>query len=513
MRIWTLSLAVLFAGVLAQVSGRAYGGPNDGSAAGTVQQAGIVTIQDDGLTSEPDEAGFAVAGDERPRELPADPAYVEPGESPFIEEQPPAAEPSAPARIAVPSPITGYGASCGGCYGRSCGGCYDRSCGACRSSCGRICGAYGCCPGEPLPLFYCPAFNATGFRFGGWVDHGVSVVANSPFDRYNGVVTFNDRDAEYQMNQLWTYLEKAIDPCRGFDIGGRIDFLYGTDARFTQAVDGLEANWDQTEPFYQAALPQFYLDAAVSDWTFRIGHFFTPIGYEGVPGPGNFFYSHSYTFQYGEPRTHTGFLLMHDVAGGFSFSAGLQRGINQFDDTDGLNSLGYLGSVTWTNQDGDITTGFAVSATEQGPGVETLIYSLVSIFDLSDRLTWVLQHDYGRSTFGMAGTRAQWYGVNQYFLYEINCCLSAGLRWEWFHDEDGTRVRGLGEGNLATGPFVGDFYELTLGLNWRPHGNITVRPEIRWDWFDEDLPGPVQPYDSGQSSDQFMFGCDMIVLF
>lgn len=37
-----------------------------------------------------------------------------------------------------------------------------------------------------------------------------------------------------------------------------------------------------------------------------MGHFYTIIGNEVVTAPDNFFYSHAYTMQYGEPFTHTG---------------------------------------------------------------------------------------------------------------------------------------------------------------------------------------------------------------
>jgi hypothetical protein len=475
---WTLSLAVAVAGVMGSAPGAAYGGADY-------------------------DAGFAVAADE-PGTLPEDPAYDPATANPFIEEE-------LPIESGIESSVLPYApGACGISCGPACGTCRPRSRRLCRG-CGG-CGGGLCCPGAPLPLFYSETMNRMGLKFGGWIDHGVSVVANSPADRYNGVVGFNDRDGEYQMNQLWTYLEKAINPNKFTDVGGRIDFLYGTDARFAQAVDGLEANWTQEEPFYQASLPQFYLDAAVGDWTFRIGHFLSLIGYEDVPAPSNYFYSHSYAFLYGEPKTQTGFLAMHDI-GQLSLAAGLHRGFDQFDDTDGLNTLGYMGNVSFSTADNDFTTSFGVSATEQGPGVETLVYSLVGICHVTERLTWVLQHDYGRSTFGRGGSRAQWYGLNQYLLYEINCCLSAGLRVEWFTDEDGTRVAGLGQGNQACGPYIGDFYEVTFGLNWRPHGNILVRPEVRWDWFDTDVPGLAQPFDAGESDDQFLYGCDMVFLF
>ena len=45
----------------------------------------------------------------------------------------------------------------------------------------------------------------------------------------------------------------------------------------------------------------------------KAGHFYTPIGYESVPAPDNFFYTHAYTMQYGEPFTHTGLLGNYKV--------------------------------------------------------------------------------------------------------------------------------------------------------------------------------------------------------
>jgi hypothetical protein len=108
---------------------------------------------------------------------------------------------------------------------------------------------------------------------------------------------------------------------------------------------------------------------------------------------------------------------------------------------------------------------------------------------------------------------AEWYGLNQYLLYTINKCWQAGIRAEWFRDDDGTRVTGLGDGNLARGPFEGNFYEITAGLNWRPHANITVRPELRWDWYDSNVIDGPRPYDAGDRNSQFLLGCDLIVTF
>ena len=178
------------------------------------------------------------------------------------------------------------------------------------------------------------AFGEFGVELGGWLEAGFSAVGTSPADRFNGPVTFNDRHAEGQMNQLWFYLERKPNTWAcSLDLGGRIDVMYGTDAQYIQAGDGLEANWDQSERFYQMALPQFYLDATLAGWTVRMGKFFTILGYEGPAAPDNFFYSHAYTMQYGEPFTHTGMLVSRRF-GQWLVNGGFHRGNDQFDDTD-----------------------------------------------------------------------------------------------------------------------------------------------------------------------------------
>ena len=373
-------------------------------------------------------------------------------------------------------------------------------------------------PGRPEPrrLLTPSCLASRDFTFGGWLDQGITLNAADPVDRYNGPVTFNDRDGDYQMNQLYLVLQRETDTRGGgFDLGGRIDFLYGTDARFTQADDGLEAAWDQQRRFYQAALPQFYLDAAYNDWKVRLGHFYSPMGFETVPAPDNFFYSHSYAFQYGWPRTFTGMLATRTLGRGLSLSGGFTRGNNQFDDTDGLDQLGFLGGIDWTSPNRRLDVDFNISSGEQGLGNNTVIYSLVGQLHLTTRLRWVLENTYGQSAGGgLQDVRmAEWYGISNYVLYELRRNLSVGARIEWFRDEQGAVVHGLGDGNLATGPYPGSFQEITLGLNWQPRRNMLLRPEVRWDWYDGDSPAGHKPFDGGHRNGQFLTALDVIVQF
>ena len=137
-----------------------------------------------------------------------------------------------------------------------------------------------------------------------------------------------------------------------------------------------------------------------------------------------------------------------------------------------------------------------------------------------------MQHDLGTDNDGsvlnvQTGERrdAQWYGINQYFLYTINPCWAMGLRFEWFRDNDGARVGGIGDPHGWTlGPnfannqigWAGNFYELTAGVNWTPRERLIVRPEIRWDWYSGSPDGLGRlPYNFGERSNQFTFATDI----
>jgi hypothetical protein len=168
-----------------------------------------------------------------------------------------------------------------------------------------------------------------GITVGGSSNAGITYNANDPSNGFNGPVTFGDRSSEFQMNQLNLFVQRAV-ATEGdkWSFGGRFDFMYGTDAVFTQAygvpafdINSGEAksrsNWDLNlngtagNRFYGMALPQAYGEAYVpigNGLNVKAGHFYTPIGYETVPTADNFFYSHAYTMQYGEPFTHTGFM-------------------------------------------------------------------------------------------------------------------------------------------------------------------------------------------------------------
>jgi hypothetical protein len=415
----------------------------------------------------------------------------------------------------------------------------DAGCNTC-DSCGG-CGLLGwfswpCCRDPEAEAWRLCCQKECGWNVYGWVNGGIMANVHNPADHFNGPITFADRDYG-QFNQFYGILEKTIDTggC-GWDWGGRVDVLYGSDYVFTMATglelrDDITPHWNvkqfpggPSNPEYGLAVPQFYLEVGYNDLAVKLGHFYTILGYEVVPATGNFFYTHAYTMQYGEPFTHTGALATYKYSDTTNLIGAIVNGWDHFDrETD--TGAGILG-LTWDGGNGLTLAASVIFSPNEfniyGDLTNRNAYSLVAsyTFGACDQWQYVFQHDYGWQHDGNAftpGLSAEWYGVNQYLFYTINDCWKAGARFEWFRDDDGARVTGLRNPNNAIfgDSFAGNFWEMTVGLNWTPSANLTVRPELRYDWFDGDPAFRTAdgPYVAGERVDQLLLGFDVIYLW
>jgi len=345
-----------------------------------------------------------------------------------------------------------------------------------------------------------------GIEVGGWAAAGIAYASHNGDHNSNAPISFNDRIDEVMLNQVNLYLEKAVNTKgNAWDIGGRVDFMFGTDANKTQASGWDNRILDNAFNNYNVAFPQAYAEIYApigNGLTAKIGHFYTNIGYEVVTAPDNFFYSHAYTMLYGEPFTHSGVLLTYQVNDNLSVSGGAVTGWDNFDKNGG--DWSFLGGANWTSDDEKTALAVSLISGENGDdsiGQNTTMYSIVLSHDINDKLHYVFQHDLGITEDGAApGQDSDWYGINQYLTYDINDKLAAGLRAEWFSDSDG-RVSGFGA----------NYYAISAGVNYNPISWLKFRPEVRYDWADTNGAGAV--YDNGNENDQIAVSMDMIVTF
>jgi hypothetical protein len=385
-------------------------------------------------------------------------------------------------------------------------------------------------PPKQWKLFNGPRLEKHNIDVRGWIDQGYTWNPDNPVDRFNGPVTFNDRSNAYQLNQLYLIMERVTKTDKqDWDIGGRADLLYGTDQRFTVAT-GLETQWNEGERFYGLAMPQLYGDIAFKKWTFRFGHFYTLHGNEVVMAPDNFFYSHAYSFQYGEPFTHTGMMLKYQLSERLSLMGAIVEGWDNW--TDQNKKAGFLGGVNWTGPNEKTSVAWALTVSNEQPagidGTRTLS-TVVITQKLGEKWKYIFQNDDGfESNVGGGGTNATWYSFDNYLLYEVNDKWSYGARYEWFIDQDGTRVAGIGlrDGFLKGIPLTAipaQWQEATVGLNYKHNANTILRSELRWDWATPigvatwtnpttKLPAHG-PFDDFTKRHQFLWSTDLIVRY
>lgn len=376
----------------------------------------------------------------------------------------------------------------------------------------------------PWKLIDGPCLRAWGISVGGWLEQGITFNAQEPASRYNGPVATNDRHADYQLNQVWAYVLRPTNTggC-GFDIGGRLDLVFGTDWRYG-INRGLEDRINGVSQNYGLVIPQMYLEVAVNRLSVKMGHFAGILDYEAVPAILNPFYSHSYCYGYTVPQLVTGLLASYQLSEQIGLDAGFHRGWMMFEDNN--DNLDFMGGIRWKSPSGRTQLTYAVSIGPQDDAgqQDRFVYSLVLRQKLGQKWEYILVHNLGWENDAVrwaqpAPADAEWYGINQYFIYTISPKLSAAVRVEWLRDDDGVRIAGVGnavpgKGWSALPGFAGNFYELTLGLNWRPHPNCLLRPEVRWDWYDgsRNLQGQL-PFDDGTSDHQFLCATDLIITF
>ncbi|MCE5301710.1 MAG: porin [Planctomycetaceae bacterium] len=351
-----------------------------------------------------------------------------------------------------------------------------------------------------------------GITAGGWIEGGI--LSNQYGAQRNGPLGFEQYGDGFKMNQLWGFLERKTntDGC-GWDVGGRVDYLFGTDGPYTQAFG--DHTWDygwNSSRDYGSAIPQAYVEVAYNNLTIKGGRFYTSIGYEVVPATGNFFYSHSYQMFYAEPFTHTGMLATYKANDVVTVFGGWVNGWDEGWQGADSGSM-FLGgvtftfsertSLTWATTAGRIGTGRTFDDGTIGADGDVYMNSLVFTWKLTDKLTYVLQHDLG-TNYNIGDADAQWYGLSNYLLYKLNDCWGVGGRFEWFQDPQGARVVAGNDGN---------YYELTAGLNYKPHANVTLRPEIRYDWYNGSIGPNGRPFNDGSSNTQLSGGFDFIFTF
>jgi hypothetical protein len=355
--------------------------------------------------------------------------------------------------------------------------CCEDGCG-----CGDACAAGGICSDGLLGGLGVEGWSLEGmigcsecspWELGGWSE-AVYMDNNVPLSQsYNDLLSFDDVPDHLHLGQQWFYFGRTVQTDGALDIGGRIDTVYGTDAQKTQAFGNPGAgvrgfgSWDASLDHgeYGWAIPQAYAEFGGADFSVKVGHFFTPLGYEVIPVTGNFFRSHSYTMFNSEPFTHTGVLTAYTGFEGLTlyngWSAGWDTGFDQLNSGNTLISgftaeLAEDVSFTYLNTYGNF-------GWRDGGDDNSYSHSIVLSMALTDNLQYIAQSD-TIDTSNPGVSEYDTVGLVQYLIFKHNDFVSSGGRYEWWK-ADGV-----------------SFNQVTGGFNFHVLENLVIRPEIRQDW-------------------------------
>ena len=352
-------------------------------------------------------------------------------------------------------------------------------------------------------------------RIFGHVEAGYTFNPDDPAQDLNLGRVFDVEANQAVFNQLDLAFERTVNLSKTeWDVGGRVELLYGGDARFIHS-NGMFDNEDFFDgPENQFDVPQLYADVNVpvgNGLRVRAGKF---LFFKQIDPNASVFYSHSYTFGGALPFTLTGITGYYELNKEWAFEAGISRGWGQsLEDNNG--TIDYLGRIRYSPND---RTSFAVLFIT-GPemdgdnGAFRTAVDFVGSHRVTDKLTCMFDLVYGRQNNPQAALlpsvttpqdAADWYGAAGYLVYRVDDRFSVAGRVEWFRDD---------EGFASVLAVPQDIYEATLGVTITPMPNseigrnLKIRPEIRYDWSSEKF------FDGLTSDNQFTAAVDVIFNF
>jgi hypothetical protein len=382
-----------------------------------------------------------------------------------------------------------------------------------------------------------------GFQVWAQLEAGITANPNAQWGGINYGHLFTDKANQPVLNQLLVTAEKPLDPnATDYDVGFRVQGMFGSDARYTHflgeldtTITGTRYQLDIVEANLQVHTPWLF-DGGID---FKIGQYPTYLGAETIDPSGNYLYSKSYIFNFGIPLKHTGFMSVSHINPTLDIYLGLDTGVNTtFGDGDNNSAFAFQGGFGLNNLlDGKLTV---LALTHIGPenpvgppatvplppsilhpnSAFRFLNDIVMTYKWSDALTTITELNYIEDE----AFHARAYGIAEYAKYQLDETVALVGRGEIFRDNNNFFVAAFPGNNdfvnlergfplerpliTAFGPTT--YGEITLGLNITPPmptpiQALTIRPEFR---FDGALNGRA-PFNG--DSTQVTFGLDFIL--
>jgi hypothetical protein len=392
---------------------------------------------------------------------------------------------------------------------------------------------FGALAEDVQPALSAPAAWADTIKFSGHLEGGVTFNPDVQTGGENFGSLFTDKANQPLLNQFMVTAERPIDPkAKEFDLGFKLQGMFGTDARFTHGFNEGDHLIDSRYQFdvVEANISMHLPVLAEGGIDVKVGQFSTPMGAEVIDASANPLYSHSYVFNFGLPFKNTGFLATAHISSMLDLYGGLDTGVNAWVGSTGHNNGQLKGQfgLGFNLLGGDLTVlGFSHIGAENPASLGLPSNALRYLNDITT--TWKVNSDLTLITdinyIADDGLKAVGYGVAQYAVYNLNEHLSLVGRGEIWRDDGGAFVavfpghfdfinaeRGLPATTITSGRAT--YGALTVGIGIKPGvpkaiKGFTIRPELR---IDGALNG-TKPFNSWKDDVSFTPAVDFVLPF
>jgi hypothetical protein len=318
------------------------------------------------------------------------------------------------------------------------------------------------------------------------------------------------RPNNLRLHQLFLTAERVYDADKSFDLGAKLSGYYGGDAMLTHARGLFEhagsGGGDNWADLFEVYVQGWFKTGPQSGLELTIGKWGTPMGYEATEAAKAPLYSRSLTYNFSEAITHTGLKANYIWNEQFATFVAVVNGWDNFRDNNDAHS--YMAGFSWVSSEkvGESARDALSMCVMAGPEQDDNVSDWRTVIDVvyshwwNEKLNQALNVDIGFER-APGGDSASWHGVAHYLSYVFNDRFTGVWRAEWFHDGDGVR----------TG-YAGNLFENTLGVNITPMPkdrvlrNLTLRPELRWDFACDGVFG-------GGREHQLTAGMDVVFKF
>ncbi len=371
-----------------------------------------------------------------------------------------------------------------------------------------------------------------GFRLYGWIETGITGNFASPNDNQNFGRLLDDRANEPLLNQFVLTAERGLDPSMAdrFDWAFRIQFLYGSDARYLKTIGLFDLITDDT---VQPDIPElwflahFPISGTAGGLDLKLGKFMTCEGADMSDPRMNIFYSRTYIFNFGTPFYGVGALATMRACPCLDLYGGITRGVNVGTE-DNNDSVSFYGGLGLNCCDGKVACAAITHIGPENPRDNhdyRYLNDIVTTWKITNKLTSITDINF----IYEESVNAKGYGIAQYLTYAVNDCCTIGIRGEVWRDADGFFVAQFASNNdfihfergddtvfdpRTTGGGRTTYGALTAGVMIKPPKpalitDLMIRPEIR---YDRSL-NNTRPFNDLSDHDMLTAAVDVVVTF